>query len=266
MEPLEMDLELEPEETRPPQPSFIDVPDKSNMFASFFYCILAFFTFPFLLSLIGGLMEWEGVKALSWLDVIYHVINWLFAVCIYASYLRDARDLLFVDKKVVKTGAITVGLAVLYCIVLIGAGIRLQDSALLFGAAGALPISEMDVMVLGSTLAIENPIFGTLSLVLLAPMTISCLFYVTAFAPAYNVKPWLGYLAVAAFTAFPGVCMVFNHWPVQQEVMLYLGRLPIHLLACWSFRRTETIFVPMVVLGASNLVSCLYYIFMFGPL
>lgn len=121
----------------------------------------------------------------------------------------------------------------------------------------------MDILVLGSAVAADNPIFGTLTMVLLTPVTISCLFYCTSFAPAYNHNPWLGYLAVTVMSAFSSLCMILSGWPVLDEVLLFAVRLPIHLIACWSFQKTESIFVPMLVLAVNNLVACVVYIVMF---
>ncbi len=124
-----------------------------------------------------------------------------------------------------------------------------------------MPLSEMDISMLSSTLVLENPIFGTLCLVLICPVVVCCMYYLTAFVPVCNKNPWLGYLAVTLLTAFPGFCNFITGWDLQTEAVLYLVRLPIHLLACWSLRKTQTIFVPMIIHAANNLVSCGFYLY-----
>ena len=39
-------------------------------------------------------------------------------------------------------------------------------------------------------------------------------------------------------------------------MILYFAQLPIHLIACWSYKKADSIFAPILVLTIANLLAC----------
>lgn len=242
--------------------TFLDAPDKPKIFGCLFFSVLAFFSMPFLLVLLGYVLgDIEAVNV--WLDLIYHGANCAIVLMICWSFLSDCVLMFTFNKKMVTTILMAALLILGYGHMLMSNAFARQDAVLAFAAEGAMPITEIDVKYLGSALSQHYPIAAIIILVLLCPVTITCMFYMCAFVPAYTVKPWLGYLAVTVMTAFPTACMIFSQWDVKTEIVLYLVRLPVHYVACWVYSKTKTPFAPMVLLALVNLVGCLLYIFIY---
>ena len=135
-----------------------------------------------------------------------------------------------------------------------------QHGAFYLAAYGTIPITEMDLFSLSGNIVCANPLFVTVCMVLLTPITTSCLYYGIGFTHAHNVHPALGYLAVAAVTAFPRLCNAVTYWNPTEQLILYLAHLPVHMIACWAYRRTDSILTPIAVHMITNLVACLLLI------
>ena len=97
-----------------------------------------------------------------------------------------------------------------------------------------------------------------------SPVAVSCLFYATAFAPVGCRRPWLAYPVVALLIAFPRICNGMTCWNPTEELVLYLAQLPMHLLACWSYQKTDTVWAPIAVHAAANLIACGLCLLMLG--
>lgn len=236
-------------------PLALDCPDKQIYISTLIYSIVSFFTFPFLLLLFSINVEDEAI--LVWYELVYHIINFVFVFKFFREYLTDAYDLFIARKNdiffIVKT-------AVLAILAVIGLWYLLAKltkwTPFTIALLGSLPLSEMDIFLLSADIAYLNPIPGTIAMVLLSPMICSCIYYSVAFVPAYNVRPWLGYLLVALLLAFPRCCNAFTHWDPATELVLYLAQLPIHLIACWSYQKADSIYAPILVLTITNLLAC----------
>ena len=129
------------------------------------------------------------------------------------------------------------------------------DELMAMAAFGILPLAEVDLFTLSSYVIIMNPIFGTVCMAVLVPFSISCLYYATSFAPVCCSRPWLAYIVVAVVIAFPRVCNGLTYWLPMEELILYLVQLPMHLLACWSYQKTDTVWAPIAVHALTNLVT-----------
>ena len=236
-------------------PVFLDCPDKQVYIPGLIYSVVTFFTFPFFLLLYS--INVEDTAVLVWYELIYHGINFLFVLRFFREYLRDALDLFGARKQEILSA---VKLAVFAILAVIGLWYLLAKltrwEPLGIALFGSLPLSEMDIFLLSSYIPYLNPIPGTIAMVLLSPLVCSCLYYSVAFAPAYNVRPWLGYLLVALMLAFPRLCNAFTHWDPAEEMALYFAQLPFHLIACWSYKKADSIYAPILVLTIANLLAC----------
>lgn len=236
-------------------PLFLDCPDKQIYISGLIYSVVSFFTFPFLLLLFS--INLEDAAVLVWYELIYHAINFGVVLKLFREYLSSAFDLFGARKQeilgAVKPAVITM-LAVIGLWYLLA---RLTNwEPLVIALFGSLPLSEMDIFLLSADIPYLNPIPGTIAMVLLCPLICSCLYYSVAFVPAYNVRPWLGYLLVALLLAFPRFCNAFTHWDPATEMTLYFAQLPIHLIACWSYKKADSVCAPILVLTIANLLAC----------
>jgi hypothetical protein len=126
-----------------------------------------------------------------------------------------------------------------------------------------LPVVEMFVSHTPLFTVDLEPIFGTIALSVFAPINICTLFYCGVFAPVCYKKPWLAYLCIAVVTLIPPVINIL--WRGDAAFMLigYLVQLPIHLLACWSYQKTDNVWTPLVSLVITNLLTSIVLPFVF---
>ena len=118
-----------------------------------------------------------------------------------------------------------------------------------------LPVVEMFVSHTPLFLVELEPIIGAITLSVFAPLSICALFYCLGFAPICYIKPWLAYLSIAIITLIPPIINII--WRGGADLVLsgYLVQLPIHLLVCWSYQKTDNVWTPLVSLAAVNLLA-----------
>lgn len=241
-------------------PTLMERPDNGNIFASLIYEVVAYFSVPFLLLLLLQGAQNDG-KIVSVIEVAYHALNFFVALFIYREYLTDTfADIRYNFKRLLHTSSVNMALILLYVLVLHALfGMDRGITNLL--AYGGLPLTEVELFILPSSLVLTRPVLGTLCLVFLAPLAISCLYYATVFAPICYTRPVLAYVAVAAFLAFPRFCNASTYWDPVTEWTLYFTQLPIHLLACRSYQMSDSIWAPILTHTVVNAIACGLLIF-----
>lgn len=233
----------------------LDAPERSHVMAGGAYGVLCFFSLPFIFLLFSIGLDYEPTVA-SWFEIAFHILNIIIVGSIFREYLSDSMlNVRIRGAEFVSVVAISVGL-------MLGVGLVWHFLALFTGldifyiaGFGTLPLSEMDIFSLSSNVVLGNKIFGTLCMVLIVPVTTSCLYYAVGFVPAYNVRPWLGYLTLAAAVAFPRICNGMTHWDPATEMVLYVAQLPVHIIGCWAYKKMDTIWAPIVALAITNLIA-----------
>jgi len=100
-----------------------------------------------------------------------------------------------------------------------------------------------------------SPLIGLTCMVLLVPIAISCMYYAPCFAPICANRPWLAYLLMALYLLLPRLINAFSFWYLVEEIPLYLVQLPIHMIACWSYQKADTIWAPICSLAIVNLIT-----------
>ena len=233
-------------------PPMTSKPEKIQIFAIIPCWIWVFVLFPMFLPFVG-LGIWDQHEISVWLEIVYHVANALLLLMIVSGYLKDDWFMVTTDvRHYLKHIALTVGL-------IVGAELVL-GSVLFFSGFNVvyilenLPVTEMSVSHTPYFLVELEPIFGTIALSVFAPFSICALFYCLGFAPVCYKKPWLAYLCVAVITLIPSVIDII--WRGEAGFVLsgYLIRLPIHLLACWSYQKTDNVWTPTLSLVVTNLL------------
>lgn len=236
--------------------TLMERPDNGNIFASLIYEVVAFFSLPFLLLLVlNGTFGTTSTTAL--LEILYHGFNFFVAVFIYREYLTDTfADIHHNFSHLLKTSSRCIVAILMFALVLHSL-FAFSGDAISLTAYGALPLAEVDLFILPSSVIFARPVMGIACMVVLAPVAVSCLFYATVFAPICYTRPVLAYLAMAVFLAFPRFCNAATFWEPTSQWVLYFTQLPIHLMACRSYQKADSIWAPILTLSVVNGVACL---------
>ena len=201
-----------------------------------------------------GLGLWEQWELSVWLEIGYHIANGLLMLVIIFSYLKEEWFMVTTDvshylKHVMLTVGLIAGAELLLLGTLFICGVNIDNML------ECLPIVEMSVSHTPLFTVELQPIYGTIALSVFAPISICALFYCLGFAPVCYHKPWLAYLCVAAITLIPPVIDIL--WRGEAAFVLggYLVQLPVHLLACWSYQKTDNVWTPLLSLVITNLLA-----------
>ena len=237
-------------------PTLMERPEINHSIAALVYQVVAYYSIPFLLLLLlqGGQDGWEQVAA--GVELAYHGFNFFVALFIFREYLRDTSVALLQDlKRMMPSIWISVGL--MFIVALIFYNLFSNSySVFSLSAYGALPLCEVEQFVLSRNLILTYPLLGTVCMVVLTPITISCLYYGAVFAPICYTRPILAYLAMAVFLAFPRYCNASTYWDATEQMILYFTQLPLHLIACRAYQKSDSIWAPIAIHAIVNFFAC----------
>ena len=206
-----------------------------------------------------GLGIWDQSEISIWLEIVYHVANGFLLLLVIGSYLKDEWFMVTTDVRFYFNHVmITVGLIAAAEFALLGAlylgGFNIID------ALECLPITEMPVSHTPLATIGVQPIIGTLVLSVFSPISICGLFYCLGFAPICYKKPWLAYLCIAVITLIPPIVDILWRDDDIWAVFHYLMSLPVHLLACWSYQKTDNPWTPLLSVATANLLISVFLI------
>lgn len=232
-------------------PPMNDRPESFMPFATFGYWIFAFVMIPLFMPLIGAGL-WNDTQFASWLDLVYHGLNAGVVVYMLRTYFWDSLlNVQLYTKSFIKT----VGMALLLMLTLTLALAQYFLPVSL--VADAFPINEMGVAVSPGIMIRQLPVFGTLCHVLFAPVVVVGLFYAVGFAPFCCRKTWLGYLMVTFLLMLPPAFDILWRGDAGYVIPIFLVRLPMHWIACWSYQKADTVWAPLATLSIFNLATSL---------
>ena len=223
--------------------------------------IVSFFVVPFFLIPFAWGGVWGSVQGSSWVEIIYQILKAGVVVMLLKEFLSESFFFMQTDaKRCIGHAALAVALMIAVVAVemvwLVSQGMQIPY------LLNAFPLVEMAATFTPGYLAYVNPIFGTISLVLAAPISTCGLLYVVGFAPACSKKTWLGYLCIAVVILIPALIGVMWQTDMALAMDMYLLQLPVHLIACWAYQRTDNIWTPIFALAILNLLSSLANIFL----
>lgn len=239
----------------------LDQPDRDAVGGAAAYGLFSYVMIPFVLFWVSygfnGDLNFRFAGQL-----VHHGINFAVALWLFRDYLRDAFITVQTETAMVLRAAVqaAVKIGIYFAALwtfLPGRG-NYFCTSLLFGA---LPVGEVDLLMFSIDFISISPIIASLVLILLTPVTTTCLFYAMGFAPVCYRKPWLAYVVVALVLAIPRIINSLLFWGAEQEFAIYLGQLPIHLLACRAYQKSDTVWAPVFCLMAANLIACVFLIF-----
>lgn len=242
----------------PPMTITLSVP---NVIGIIVCWIVVFFVVPFFLIPFAWGGVWGSLEATSWVEIVYHIAKAGAVVMFLKEYFADA---FFFLQTSVKT---CLGHAALAFVLMVAAVVAQMAPMVMLGMPveyllNAFPLVEMSATCTPGYLAFINPIFGTLCLTLAVPVSTCGLFYIVGFAPACSKKTWLGYLCVAVVTLIPALVGIMWQVDAVLAMDMYLLQLPVHLIACWSYQKTDNIWTPIFALGLLNLLGSLANVFL----
>lgn len=239
-------------------PHMYDRPETGLPLLGGMYWGVCFMLVPFVTTLLVRDI-YLHLDVISWVDIACYGLNFLVMFGLFFRYLKDSFfNVRFHFKGFVIAVAISVGLMLLLSMRLFLWGLE-QD---LENVLCAYPISETSVLLPASVVVLKLPVPGMICMVILAPVTVSCLFYGTVFAPVCTERRAMAYLAVAGALLLP---RLFNGWWLgdwSYELSIYFLQLPLHLFACWAYQKADTIWAPIAAHSINNLVMCLFLLFL----
>lgn len=231
-------------------------PEKRTLFTAGCYWFVAFFLLPvFLLYLVNGFQNNDAV--IGWVQILYYFLNALCTFFIFREHLADGWfTLRFETQKVITTVLVCAGIFLVLVCGLMALGLVIPGLSFLLNLQNAVPVSELEWLLMPTYLVQVNPLFGTLSLVLFTPLTVSCLLYGLGFSPACNVHPLLGYGVLIAVLTLHRCLNYYSTGTIGLENVMFAVQLPAHLLACAAYHRTESILAPILFHMVINLLTC----------
>lgn len=233
-------------------PPMYSKPEKIQIFAIIPCWLWVFVLLPMFMPFLG-LGLWEQWETSVWLEIGYHVLNGIIMLALIFSYLKDEWFMVSTDagyylKHVALTVGLILGTVLLWTAILFLCGFPFEY------IQEWLPVAEMSVSHTTLFLVQLQPVFGAIVLSVFTPISICALFYCLGFAPICYHKPWLAYLCVAVITLIPSVVDILWRGNAAFVLTGYLVHLPIHLLACWSYQKTDNVWTPLLSLAITNLL------------
>ena len=234
-------------------PEMYDRPENGPVAASAVYWVVCYFMIPFVTLFLSWILYYDLTTFVG-VDIVTYFVNFLCMLALFRSYLSDSfLEVQLNLPRFFKTVLVAGVLVLIVEIGLIFWGFRWEIP----GTLCAYPISETSVVASTSVIIIGNPLLGTLCMTVLTPVTVSCMFYATVFAPLATKNPKLAYIVTAVLLLLP---RLLSSWWLNDgiyDLSIYLLQLPVHLIACWSYQKSNTVWAPIVSLGVTNLLISL---------
>ena len=235
-------------------PYMTDRPGTGLVIAGFVYWFLCYAFVPYGIVLFTVGLEAESAQIVrAWLEIAYHAVNGILAVCIMHRYLVDSWYRVQLHKKsfagtaAAAVGLMTASAAASWCVM--AANGRGDD---LFHA---FPVVDQNLFLMTDTTVTTLPLPAAVCMTVFTPVAVGCLFYAIGFAPSACKRPWLGYAAITLLFLFFHGHEYLWHLDLNTAAAMFLLRLPVHLIACWAYQKTDTIWGAIIPLSAFNLLA-----------
>ncbi len=239
-------------------PKMLDAPEAQNVGAVLIFSVFGFFAVPILMRLIGIGLE-NRPALLSWFEIAFHLLCLVVAVPLMKDYLSFSwYSVIFQKGEILFYSVVVASILLLYVALCQAIFILVNSEFFMWAGESTVPVFTTNLFVTNAYIIMLNPVFGTLCAVVIAPMTTCCIFYATAFAKGYNVRPWLGYVLVVVITLLPRLATGMTGWyNLESNLIMFASQLPAHLLCCWLYQKVDTIWAPIFAQALINLISCI---------
>lgn len=238
-------------------PDMLERPENEAVILGLVYWIGAFFLIPAILTFffLGG----RDPDYEIWVVIVYHAINFVVALLTYRTHLKDTFINVQINTKGILSTAAICAVVIVVLRIVIGEIIWLMGDEFLYSVSFAtMPTTEADFLFFPSGILDMQPIWGTICFVIMTPLTVSCLLYGCVFAPICVKKPWVAYVVTIALTFVQKFMIFFCLHSYEEQMAQFWFQLPVHLVACWSYQKTDTIWTPIAVHMIANIVFCLH--------
>lgn len=239
-------------------PEMMDKPDGQMAGAGLAYILAMFLILPFFL-LVFVMDVFQSEAAQLWLEIAFHGLSFGVSILVFRFHftdsLRHAKQNL--KRFLTVTGVclwLSVGLIIGYYYLFLS--IHPPTDFISYGFYYTVPLTEKNFVTYPLNMLLESPIPSLLCMAVLTPVSISCLYYGSCFAQVCYRNPFLAYPATALLIAIPRIvnCFTFR-WISEMEMAVYLTQLPLHLIACYAYQKTESIWAPIAIHSVVNLLS-----------
>lgn len=235
----------------------LDCPEGRNILHTWAAAGFPLVVFPFFLLFLMS-DSWQEVQLRALFGLILRGATFLAVLFGMWQYLKDSfLQVQLQTKKCLTTAALCVGLMAAVYVGLAALAMVLQTQGLGRAVMWMLPLCEHESPIIPPLVVWQYPVLGTLCMTLCAPLSISGLYYACGFAPMATRHPKMAYLTVCLILFVPRVINLLLFQSLAQELTLYLSQLPIHLIACWGYRKTDTVYTPIAALMGINLLGSL---------
>lgn len=210
----------------------------------FVYLVLALLILPLTLTELNALLPAPLTD--SWLNILYFSLNFIFTGYIFRGFLR--RSLAQAGKHAGKFLLVTIiGFGVYYvCSILLGILIRTfaSDFANLNDDNIAQQFQEHFLLMAVCT--------G-----IMVPVSEELLHRGLVFGSLYNKNEWLAYGFSAIFFSIIHIAGYLLLYPLPHLLLAFVQYLPAGLVLAWAYRKSGSIFAPILIHATVNTVQLL---------
>lgn len=228
------------------------------IFTIFVYWIIPYMFLPSLRPFLGHGF-WNNLASLGWIDLICCAINGGALILILKEHLQDTWfDVTVAPKDYIRATLDAWMLMLLWVLFLmIGSHFLFAELSL---PRNFFPISEFTMNMVPGLLLADHPIVTTVVFTLFSPFAVGGMFYAVGFAPLASRKPWLGYLNIVIVLLLTMFIKIFWYKDTLFTVLEFIIQLPVHLIACWTYQRTDNLWTPIFSIGLMNLTVSLLFL------
>lgn len=226
-------------------PEMFDCPEKNTVTVGGVLWFVVIALCPVVLLFFGN----GDLSAMTWWELGCHGVSFLAVVVVFFGFLKNSLlEALGRRKKFF-------GMVMISSVVMILATITINlICIILSGPNWIFPYGALEVQPTGAMIA-TNPWATLVYFVLLAPVTNACIYYAVHFAPeCCNGRPH-PYMKMIAILAAPRLFMILAFGDFGNQLALFITQLPIRMVACWSYQKSDTIWVPILSHSLMNLLG-----------
>ncbi len=226
------------------------------IFTIFVFWIIPYMVFPSLRPFLGNGF-WNNLDALGWIDMVCCAINGISLGLILKEHLSDTWfDVSVAPKDYIRATLEAWMLMTIWVLATVLFSRVLGD---MIYVGNFFPLTEFTMNMTPILMLEDHPILSGLIFTLLSPFAVCGMFYAAGFAPLCSRKPILGYLNVAVVLLL--VVGIKNFWFHDPGFFLeeYLLQLPVHLLACRAYQKTDNLWTPIFAIGLLNFSTSLLF-------
>lgn len=227
------------------------------IFTIFVFWIIPYMFLPSLGPFLGNGF-WDDLNALGWIDLVCCAISGFGLIMILKEHLGDSWfDVSVAPKDYIRATLEAWILMMLWVLASTLFGRFITGSLTYIG--NFFPVSEFTMNMVPILMLKDHPIMTTLVFSILSPFAVCGMFYAAGFAPLASRKPILGYLGVTGVLVLSE--MIRHFWYKLPGFVIdeFLFQLPVHLLACRAYQKTDNLWTPIFAIGLLNLTTSLLF-------